>query len=71
MKLVTGGKEAYRCIAHHQTTDGDPTVEDLEGYFKYSNVQEYGATYLDIAVGSRVRCTHNLGTELGMKTIYH
>ena len=64
-QLVTAGKSAYRCIALHVTSQGRPTVQDLEQYFKYVDVQEYGATYIDIAVGSRVRCTHNLATELG------
>ena len=67
VKLVAKGNEAYRCIAHHKSTLGEPTVEDIEQYFKYSDVQEYGATCLDIAIGSRVRCTHNLATELGMQ----
>ena len=64
-QLISAGKSAYRCIALHDTSQGRPTVQELDQYFKYVDVQEYGATYIDIAVGSRVRCTHNLATELG------
>jgi hypothetical protein len=67
LKLVSEGNEAYRCIAHHNVkgTRQRPTLLELEKYFKYVDDQEYGATYLDLAVGCRVRCTHNLATELG------
>ena len=67
-QLVSAGKCAYRSIALHNTSQGSRTVQDLEQYFKYSDVQEYGATYVDLAIGSRVRCTHNLATELGNRT---
>ena len=58
----------YRCIARHRREGGSTqaiTEADLKDYFKYSDATEYGACSVDIAVGSRVRCTHNLATELG------
>jgi hypothetical protein len=55
----------YRCIALHERPGKRLTVDELAECFKYTGVGDYGATYVDIAVGSRVRITHNLATELG------
>jgi hypothetical protein len=55
----------YRCIALHDRSGKRLSVGELAEYFKYTSVGDYGATYVDIAVGSRVRITHNLATELG------
>jgi hypothetical protein len=41
-------------------------IDKINECFKYSNTKEYGATYLDLAVGSRVRVTYNLSTSLGL-----
>lgn len=65
-ELVTQGNMHYRCIAFHTCTEQAPTEKELNEYFKYSDVQKFGATYVDLAVGSRVRCTHNLAQKLGM-----
>ena len=67
LKLASENKETYRCIAKHKVTGlgRHPNLNELEQYFKFNNVQDYGATYVDLAIGSRVRCTHNLATELG------
>ena len=62
---VARGERHYRCIAHHERPGPKPSIEELEEYFKYTNVGDYGATYVDLAVNSRVRLTHNLATELG------
>ena len=55
----------YRCIAIHERPGKRLSVGELAECFKYTGVGDYGATYVDIAVGSRVRITHNLATELG------
>ena len=56
----------YRCIALHERSGKSLSVGELAECFKYTSVGDFGATYVDIAVGSRVRITHNLATELGM-----
>jgi hypothetical protein len=56
-----------RCIATH-TREGSTegfSVKESEEYYKYSNAKKFGATFLDLAIGSRVRCTENLCTEAG------
>ena len=63
---VANGDRHYRCIAFHTrpSTQNDVTIDDLTKYFKITG-SEYGATYVDLAVGSRVRITENLAVELG------
>ena len=62
---VANGDRHYRCIAQH-TRPQSPNikVEEHTEFFKITG-REYGATYLDLAIGSRVRITENLAVELG------
>jgi len=62
---VANGDRHYRCIAQH-TRPQSPNikVEEHTEFFKITG-REYGATYLDLAIGSRVRITQNLAVELG------
>jgi len=64
--LVDAGNFHYRCIATHQSGAERETEATLNKYFKYSNPKKYGATFIDLAVGMRVKCTDNLATELGI-----
>ena len=64
--LISAGAKHYRCIALHTCTgQQNLCVDDLSDFFKYTNDSEYGARCVDLAVGSRVRVTHNLATMLG------
>jgi hypothetical protein len=63
---VANGDRHYRCIARHTRSGSQTeiTVKELTSYFKITG-PEHGATYVDLAVGSRVRITENLAVELG------
>jgi hypothetical protein len=59
--------EICRCIAKHARTKMESpmiTTTVLNKLFKYSN-PKLGATYIDLSIGSRVKCIYNLAQEIG------
>lgn len=59
--------EICRCIAKHARTKVESpmiTTTVLNKLFKYTN-PKLGATYIDLSIGSRVKCIYNLAQEIG------
>jgi hypothetical protein len=71
-KLVETGAEYYRCVAAHVPVKELHARPDTNT--RHLLLKHYGNKYdsqlppfIDLAIGSRVRCTHNLATQLGKK----
>ena len=69
-KLIESGAEYYRIVAIHapvKTLEEPPNLSARNSLLKH-----YGNKYdsqlppfIDLTIGSRVRCTHNLATQIG------
>ena len=67
--LVEAGQFHYKCIALHDQGGGPlPSMERLKACFKVTNpnAKMYGATYIDLAIGMRVKLHDNLAPELAL-----
>ena len=61
------GVRCFRIFARHTSTKTPgtaPSIEDLDKLCKISNPNGL-PRYIDIAIGTRVSCTRNLGTQIG------
>jgi hypothetical protein len=64
---VNAGKPSFRIVAQH-TPAGDliPSPSSDMRMNLYKNTSTTGPpTYIDLAIGTRVSCTQNLGTQIG------
>lgn len=66
--LISIGRTFYRIVARHTPYDplvSSPNSEVKAALFAVSN-DNCGASHVDLAIGSRVRCTQNLATQIGI-----
>ena len=72
---VSKGKAHLRCIASHSPSSGTtlPSKEDNEilskmpmNLKKEAHMKDFPPPFIDMAIGSRVRCTRNLATQIGI-----
>jgi PIF1-like helicase len=68
---IESGAATFRIVAQH-TPAGDqlpqPTSEQLQVLCSTTHAQGE-PTYIDLAIGTRVSCTRNLGTQIGNITV--
>ena len=64
---VANGVLHYRIIARHLPVSKEYTLPDKHAIDKMLLITRYGspAPYLDLAIGTKVSCTMNLGTQIG------
>ena len=64
---VSNGVRSYRLIARHLPVSKEFKLLDKECVDKMLLVSRYGSQspFLDLAIGTKVSCTMNLGTQLG------
>lgn len=66
---IHAGASHFRMVAYH-TSSGDllPSPNEAERKDLYNILKRNGpSTSIDLAIGSRVSCTQNLGTQIGNK----
>ena len=68
-KVRDSGVQCFRIWANHKPMNGvnDPDKNMVESLCKIVNKNGH-ERYLDLAIGSRVSCTINLGTQIGTIT---
>jgi hypothetical protein len=65
---VASGATHFRIVATHTSaTDNHPSPGEEERLILYQTTKKKGGTptHVDLAIGSRVSCTKNLGTQIG------
>ena len=72
-RKVTAGMVHYRIVATHTPAeDIHPMPGENERHILYQTTKKGGPpTHIDLAIGSRVSCVQNLGTQIGEITILH
>lgn len=65
---VIGGQQHFRIVAYHTSaTDIRPSPGIEERKVLYQTIKKHGGapTHIDLAIGTRVSCVQNLGTQIG------
>ena len=67
LEKVANGVINHRIIARHIPVSKEHKMPDKESIDKLLLITKYGsaAPYLDLAIGTKVSCTMNLGTQIG------
>jgi hypothetical protein len=66
--LIDSGAEYFRCVAVHKPTNtlsSPPTTKISQDLLKHYS-DDLLPPFIDLAIGSRVRCTVNLATNIGI-----
>ena len=66
-RFITSGAEHFRCVAVHkqnETLKRPPTSTINRALLKHYD-DKLSLPFIDLAIGSRVRCSGNLATNIG------
>ena len=69
---VSNGVKSYRLIARHLPVSKEFKLPDKESVDEMLLITRYGSPspFLDLAIGTKVSCTMNLGTQIGEHLSY-